>query len=273
MPWLIGIILALAGIVIVLLALIFSSPGGLVASDPTGTPQPSGSGQPGGGVVPSTDPSVSANASPSAPEETPQPTAQEPAFGPLEMTYLGRPSAVAPIYLLIRDFSVAKDPDVLAQADQGVSSYANAPDGRVSAAIINGRAVALSGREEVTTPGRQRQHAHLRLGRRDAVRGAHHQGRRRRPGQDPGDRLRQRRHQAAHHHRLPAPGDRCGAAAQRGAVHRQRRPGAPVRGGRRQPDAVGAGCAGHLPDRSGQRRRDRDRARSRSCGRPTARIG
>ena len=37
-PWLIGIILALAGIVIVLLALIFSSPGGLVASDPTGTP-------------------------------------------------------------------------------------------------------------------------------------------------------------------------------------------------------------------------------------------
>ena len=59
------------------------------------------------------------------------------------MTYLGRPSAVAPIYLLLRDFSETKDPDVLAQAEQGVSSYANSPDGRVSAAVINARAVAL----------------------------------------------------------------------------------------------------------------------------------
>ena len=148
-PWLIGIILALAGIVIVLLALIFSSPNGLVADQPTDSPQQSGSAQPGGsvgGVDPSTDPSGSAGASPSAPEETPQPTTQEPAFGPLEMTYLGRPSAVAPIYLLLRDFSVAKDPDVLAQAAQGVSSYANSPDGTVAAAVIGGRAVALDRR-------------------------------------------------------------------------------------------------------------------------------
>jgi hypothetical protein len=146
-PWLIGIILALAGIVIVLLALIFSSPNGLVASGPTGSPQPSGSVQPGGGGVdPSTDPSGSGDPSPSAPEETPQPTAQEPAFGPLEMTYLGRPSAVAPVYLLLRDFSVATDPDVLAQAAQGVSSYANSPDGAVAATVIGGRAVALDRR-------------------------------------------------------------------------------------------------------------------------------
>ena len=62
-PWLIGIILALAGIVIVLLALIFSSPSGLVADQPTDSPQQSGSAQPGGsvgGVDPSTDPSGSA---------------------------------------------------------------------------------------------------------------------------------------------------------------------------------------------------------------------
>ena len=178
-PWLIGIILALAGIVIVLLALIFSSPGGLVASEPTASPQASGSVQPGGRRrCPFDRPERQRNASPSAPEETPQPTTQEPAFGPLEMTYLGRPSAVAPIYLLIRDFSVAKDPDVLAQAPQGVSSYANAPDGKVSAAIIDGRAVALREGQEVTTAGRQRHHPHLRLGLGDAVRGAHHQGRR-----------------------------------------------------------------------------------------------
>jgi hypothetical protein len=50
---------------------------------------------------------------------------------------------VAPIYLLKRDFSVAEDADVVAQAEQGVSSYANAPDGKVSAAVINQRAVAL----------------------------------------------------------------------------------------------------------------------------------
>ncbi len=142
-PWLIGVILALAGIVIVLLALIFSSPNGLVASQPTGSEQPSASAA---GVDPSSQPSGSGAASPSASgDETSAPTPSQPppAFGPLEMTYLGRPSAVAPIYLLLRDFSETKDPDVLAQAEQGVSSYANSPDGRVSAAVINARAVAL----------------------------------------------------------------------------------------------------------------------------------
>jgi hypothetical protein len=59
------------------------------------------------------------------------------------MVYLGRPSAVAPVYLLNRDFSVAEEPDVLAQADQGVTSFAWSPDGRVGAAVIAGRAVAL----------------------------------------------------------------------------------------------------------------------------------
>ena len=141
-PWLIGIILALAGMVIVLLALIFSSPQGLVAGDTSPTPQPTGSVQPSSSAGAS-DPAPSGDASPSAPEETPAATPSGAPFGPLEMTYLGRPSAVAPIYLLLRDFSVAKDPDVVAQADEGVSSYANAPNGRVAAAVIAGRAVAL----------------------------------------------------------------------------------------------------------------------------------
>ncbi|HEX5579354.1 MAG TPA: WD40 repeat domain-containing protein, partial [Candidatus Limnocylindria bacterium] len=147
-PWLIGIILALAGIVIVLLALIFSSPISLVASEQSSSAQPSASGQPtasAGAGGESEEPSSSADPSPSdsgeaTPEATPKPP---PTYGALEMTYLGRPSAVAPIYLLLRDFSVDEDADVVAQAQQGVSSYANAPDGRVSAAVIGERAVAL----------------------------------------------------------------------------------------------------------------------------------
>jgi hypothetical protein len=139
-PWLIGIILALAGMVIVLLALIFTSPNGLVASD--SSPSPQASAQPSTVAIdPSSAPS--GEATPSVPAVQSAAPTPEPHFGPLEMTYLGRPSAVAPVYLLVKDFSVARDPDVLAQAAQGVSSYAAAPNGRVAASVISGRAVAL----------------------------------------------------------------------------------------------------------------------------------
>ena len=150
MPWLIGIILALAGMVIVLLALIFSSPNGLVAG-PDGSEQPSPSAQPSDGigvVDPTAEPSGSATRR-HRPRQSRLPGRHPrriPTFGPLEMTYLGRPSAVCAVSLLLRDFSVAEDEDVVAQADQGVSSYANAPDGRVSAAVIDGRAVAIDPR-------------------------------------------------------------------------------------------------------------------------------
>jgi hypothetical protein len=59
------------------------------------------------------------------------------------MVYLGRPSGVAPIYLLRRDFSKGRKPEILAQAEQGVETYAWSPDGRVGAAVISNRAVAL----------------------------------------------------------------------------------------------------------------------------------
>ncbi len=150
-PWLIGIILALTGMVIVLLALIFSSPEGLAAADESPTPQPSASTEPS--TEPSTAPS-DVETSPSgeasaSPEPTPGPTpTPAPSYGPLEMVYLGRPTAAAPIYLLNRDFSENDDPEILAQADQGVEKFAWSPDGRVGAAIILGRAVAL-------TPGQQ----------------------------------------------------------------------------------------------------------------------
>ena len=148
-PWLIGIILALAGMVIVLLALIFSSPTAwsqarMAASSRALRPNP-----PMGSAWWTRPPSRAA--------------ARRIAIG------LGRADSRAdtraesdvrsagddvprpPVrrcagLLLLRDFSVAQDEDVVAQADQGVSSYANAPDGRVSAAVIDGRAVAIDPR-------------------------------------------------------------------------------------------------------------------------------
>jgi hypothetical protein len=148
-PWLIGVILALAGIVIVLLALIFTAPNGLAGLSASPTPAQSRSG-----FLPTTsdEPTPRASGTPNEASATPDPTPAAtatplPEYGPLEMVYLGRPSALAPIYLLRRDFSEADDAAVVAQADIGVSAYAWSPDGRVGAAIIGERLVAL-------TPGR-----------------------------------------------------------------------------------------------------------------------
>ena len=152
-PWLIGLILALAGIVIVLLALIFTSPNGLVAVEATATPSASASAAPGD---PSSGPSAAAGASRSArasasaePSQGPAPTSTPvPSFGPLEMVYLGRQSGVAPIFLLRRDFSKQRDAQVMAQSEQGIEKFAWSPDGSVGAAITSGRAVALTPQQE-----------------------------------------------------------------------------------------------------------------------------
>jgi hypothetical protein len=147
-PWLIGIILALAGIVIVLMALIFTTPGGLLAGGASPTPSAEASQA---GLLPSARPSGQGQASPSAeasgsgePDGTPAPTpTPAPEYGPLEMTYLGRQSGVAPVYLWRRDFSRRRDPTIMAQADIGVSAYTWSPDGRRGAAIVGERLVGL----------------------------------------------------------------------------------------------------------------------------------
>lgn len=141
-PWLIGIVLALAGIVIVLMALIFTAENGLL-----GGPSPSPSAR-ASGIVPVISPSpsgaASGSASPSATDAaSPSATPAPPAYGALEMLYLSRATATAPIYLYRRDFSVDEEPVTLARADQGIEHYAWAPDGRRGVAIIAGRAVAL----------------------------------------------------------------------------------------------------------------------------------
>jgi hypothetical protein len=141
-PWLIGIVLALTGMLIVLLALIFTGPEGLSAiSSPTPTPSADAvvSGQPTPGAEPSSAPVTPTP----VPSDTPAPT-PTPSYGPLEMVYLGRPSSLAPIHLLRRDFSTGEDPRVMAQADEGIDRFAWAPDGRVGVGLISGRAVALT---------------------------------------------------------------------------------------------------------------------------------
>ena len=135
-PWLIGVILLLAGMVIVLLALIFagdSSLGGRGAS-------PSGSalvGLPGGSGEP-----ASASATPRVARATPTIRATPtpvplPEYGALELVYQGRSAALAPIYLLAHDFTVDADPVVLAQdPNLDVRRFTWSRDGTVGAALL-----------------------------------------------------------------------------------------------------------------------------------------
>ncbi|MDH4334625.1 MAG: hypothetical protein OEW24_05105, partial [Chloroflexota bacterium] len=138
-PWLIGLILALTGMVIVLVALIFVGPDGTgIGQSATPTMEPS--------VSISIQPTASPTAVPTeAPTATPTPP---PTYGALEMAYLNRATAAAPVSLLRRDFSTTTDPTTVAQAAQGVTAYSWAPDGRNGAAIIVGRAVALTPGED-----------------------------------------------------------------------------------------------------------------------------
>ena len=161
-PWLIGIILFLTGVIIVLLVLIFSSESpippltgetpsanatsgvagatGRPSATPSATPSavPTGSGPiggPAGSPMPTPTPSASPSPVPSAPSG--------PRFGELELAFLGRADAVAAIALLRDDFAVAGGPTTVARAEQGVNGHDWSPDGSVGAALISQRVVAL----------------------------------------------------------------------------------------------------------------------------------
>ncbi len=143
-PWLIGIILALTGIVIVLLALIFTSENGALAgSSPSVLPGIGlgGSGQPTPTATPLATATASVSVTPSA-VASPS-AAPAPAFGALEMVYLGRKTATAPVYLWRRDFSKQGDAKEAAIAEQGITKVAWAPDGSVGAVIVDGHVVAI----------------------------------------------------------------------------------------------------------------------------------
>jgi hypothetical protein len=139
-PWLVGAVLALAGIVIVLLALIFSDANGGFGSatlQPTPLVVPSAStpASQSAAASPSTSPSASPTAVPTKP----------PSYGILEMLYVTRPSATAFSELLRDDFATAAGPTRVAfNPSADVTHYAVAPDGTVSVAIINRRLFGLA---------------------------------------------------------------------------------------------------------------------------------
>ncbi len=139
-PWLVGLVLALAGIVIVLLALIYTDAnGGFAAGGSSGPPLvPSSSlaaSQP-----PVASPSTSAAASPT-PSAVPTPA---PTYGTLEMLYLGRPSALGASELFRRNFATSTAATVVAKSSLDIAHYAVAPDGTVMVAIVNGKLLAIT---------------------------------------------------------------------------------------------------------------------------------
>jgi hypothetical protein len=142
-PWLIGLILLLAGMVIVLLALIFAGDASLggAASSPSASAAgllPSASGGP------RATPSARATAATSPSAAASPSVLPVPEYGPLEMVYQGRAAALAPIYLLRHDFTTSDDPVVLAQdPNLDVRRLAWAPDGTVGAGLLSDILVSI----------------------------------------------------------------------------------------------------------------------------------
>jgi hypothetical protein len=138
-PWLIGLVLALAGMLIVLLALVFSSNEGLLPAygSPEPSPTPARTPPP---PTPTPEPSVEASAS-LAPTPTPAPT---PAFPPLEIVFMQRTSDAGPIHLFTHDFAGSVAPVPQARDNRGVDVYDWAPDGAHGIAIVKGDPLLLT---------------------------------------------------------------------------------------------------------------------------------
>jgi hypothetical protein len=148
-PWLIGLILLLAGMVIVLLALIFAGDASLGATN--SSPSASAVGLIPGPSGATSRPSPSAAGSGASPSVAASPTPVPiPEYGPLEMVYQGRSAALAPIYLLRHDFTTSDDPVVLAQdPNLDVRRLAWAPDGTIGAGLLADVLVSIE-------PGKQK---------------------------------------------------------------------------------------------------------------------
>lgn len=137
-PWLIGLVLALAGMLIVLLALIFSTTDGALTAFGTPTPEPTMAmtPRPTPSPRPTPEPTTTAEPSPSA--------APTPAFAPLEIVFMQRISESGPVHLFSHDFAVQDTPDALARDDRGIDRYAWAPSGAWGIALVEGDPVAVN---------------------------------------------------------------------------------------------------------------------------------
>ena len=139
-PWLIGLVLALAGMLIVMLALIFSSTDGLLPAFGSASPEPSLA------LTPTPRPTRTPEPSPE-PTVTPEPTPTSeptPAFAPLEVVFMQRTSTSGPIHLFSHDFAAQATPEPLARDNRGVDSYAWSPDGAWGIALVDGNPLALT---------------------------------------------------------------------------------------------------------------------------------
>jgi hypothetical protein len=134
-PWLIGLVLALAGMTIVLLALIFSSDNGLLPAYGTASPSPTMAQTPRPQPSPSPTPEATSSA-----EATPAPTS---AFAPLEIVFMERVSDGGPVHLFSHDFAGQATPEPLARDDRGVEHYAWTPDGARGVALVDGNPLEL----------------------------------------------------------------------------------------------------------------------------------
>ena len=139
-PWLIGVILLLAGMVIVLLALIFAGDASLQAA---AVPSGSGLASPiaaaaSGSAEPVPSPTEAPSASAAASVAPTPDVAAVPEYGALEMVYQGRSAALAPIYLLRRDFTKAEDTQVVLAQDSSVDvrRFTWSRDGTVGAGLL-----------------------------------------------------------------------------------------------------------------------------------------
>jgi hypothetical protein len=139
-PWLIGLVLALSGMMIVLLALIFSSNEGLLPAYGTPSPEPSIAATPTPRPTPTPEPSVAP--SPSI-EVTPTPV-PAPAYPPFEVVFMQRTSAAGPIHLFTHDFAGQAAPVPQARDNRGVDWYSWAPDGAHGIALVDGNPLLLT---------------------------------------------------------------------------------------------------------------------------------
>ena len=137
-PWLIGAVLALAGILIVLLALIFTSDEGLLPAYGSPSPEPTMALTPR--PTPSATPTPEASPTPE-PTPTPEPS---PAFPPLEIIFMNRISVSGPVHLFSHDFAGSASPLPLARDNRGVEHYDWAPDGHWGIALVDGNPLALT---------------------------------------------------------------------------------------------------------------------------------
>lgn len=148
-PWLIGIILLLVGLIVLLIILLFNEEDPAIGR----RAMPSSTVSVGGTTVPRSSPAPGASLAPGAsptprpiggPVETPRGPSPAPfAFGETELAYLARAEPLSPITLMRDDFSTDDAATVVASAAEGVRGHHWAPDGSVGVAVVAGITVIL----------------------------------------------------------------------------------------------------------------------------------